>query len=192
MDRNLRVIDCGVCLFSLPVLDEFLKKEKVRSKKLLDNFQKNHDRYLNMLRLGIWLPFLPIDSVRYLIKMEGYDLDFGDDWVRKFEYGGFNITIKDNIWITSISKFNIFDRNQYVGNSISYETMDGITGYSGFKYDFPPGKYHASIKGYARKQKLEFPNPNHGFSFSLVKVDEFKGFNDPREDKIYYFNVANM
>lgn len=54
------------------------------------------------------------------------------------------------------------------------------------------GKYLVSIKGFVRKQKLDFPNPNYGFLFSLVAVDEFESFNDPREDEIYYFNVANM
>ncbi|EEG94507.1 hypothetical protein ROSEINA2194_01635 [Roseburia inulinivorans DSM 16841] len=42
-----------------------------------------------------------------------------------------------------------------------------------------------------RKEKKGFPNPNSGFLFSLVKVDEFSGFKNPRED-IYNFNVTNM
>ena len=40
-------------------------------------------------------------------------------------------------------------------------------------------------------EKKGFPNPNSGFLFSLVKVDEFSGFKNPRED-IYNFNVTNM
>lgn len=164
----------------------------MRSRKLLDNFQKNQDRYLRGLDSGSWLPFLPIDSVKYLIKMEGYESNFGDEWVKKMEYGDFNITINGSVWITSISKFITFDRNKYLGDSVSYMTLDGITGYSGFRYYVPSGKYLVSIKGYARKRKLDYPNPNYGFSFSLVHVDEFNGFNDPREDEIYYFNVANM
>lgn len=192
MDKILDVSDYGICLFSLPILEEFLKKEKVRSKKLLNNFQKNHERYLRMLELGIWLPFLPIDSIDYIIKMEGYEPVFNDDWEQKMEYDKFNLTIKDSVWITSISYFNLFDRNDYLGDKISYSTLDGVLCYPGFKYDIPSGKYHVSIKGFVRKQKLDFPNPNYGFLFSLVQVDEFKGFNDPREDEIYHFNVANM
>jgi len=67
-----------------------------------------------------------------------------------------------------------------------------LTVYSAFKYEVPSGKYLLSIKGYKRKLELEFPNPNCGFLFSLVKVDEFDGFNNPREDELYDFNVANM
>lgn len=192
MDKILSVADYGICLFSLTVLEEFLKKEKVRSKKLLINFQKNHDRYLRMLESGIWLPFLPIDSVRYLIKIEGYEPSFDNKWEQKMEYGGFNITIKDSIWVTSLSNFNIFDKNDYMEKSVSYKTLDGVTCYSGYRYDIPSGNYLVSIKGYARKQRLEYPNPNYGFSFSLIKVNEFKDFHDPREDEIYNFNVANM
>ncbi|MGN6714476.1 hypothetical protein [Anaerocolumna jejuensis] len=192
MDKILDVSDYGICLFSLPVIDEFLKKEKVRSKKLLANFQKNHDRYLRMLESGIWLPFLPIDSIDYLIKMEGQEPIFGDEWKQKMEHGQFNLTVKDSVWITSISYFNIFDRSDYVGDKVSYRTLDGVLCHAGFRYDVPSGKYLVSIKGYARKQKLDYPNPNYGFLFSLVKVNEFNGFNDPREDEIYNFNVSSM
>jgi hypothetical protein len=68
---------------------------------------------------------------------------------------------------------------------------DGDIQYSDFKYDVPAGKYLLSVKGFLRKEKKGFPNPNSGFLFSLVKVDEFSGFKNPRED-IYNFNVTNM
>ncbi|WP_433595174.1 hypothetical protein [Lysinibacillus xylanilyticus] len=77
-------------------------------------------------------------------------------------------------------------------NEVSYQTLDGITLNSGFGYNVSSGKYSVSIKGYARKNKLDYPNANYGFLFSLVKVNEFEGFNDPREDERYNFNVADM
>ncbi len=48
MDRVLTTGSYGICLFSLEVLQEFLKKEKIRSKKLLDRFQKDKKIYLAM------------------------------------------------------------------------------------------------------------------------------------------------
>lgn len=75
--------------------------------------------------------------------------------------------------------------------AISFKTGDGDIQYSDFKYDVPAGKYLLSVKGFLRKEKKGFPNPNSGFLFSLVKVDEFSGFKNPRED-IYNFNVTNM
>ena len=35
MDRILSTYSYGICLFSMEVLQDFLKKEKIRSKKLL-------------------------------------------------------------------------------------------------------------------------------------------------------------
>ena len=40
MDRILSTYSYGICLFSMEVLQDFLKKEKIRSKKLLHKFQK--------------------------------------------------------------------------------------------------------------------------------------------------------
>lgn len=191
MDKILGISSYGICLFSLEILQNFLKKEKVRSKKVLENFQKNKDRYLAAQKEGVLVPFTQIDSIEYLIKLDGYDSPFNDEWEQKIEYGGFNIEIKDSLWITSIGRFYTFNSNEYSGNDISYQTLDGETVYSGFRYDLDSGKYLLSIKGYARRQPLEYPNPNYGFSFSLVKVDEFDGFKNPREE-IYDFNVANM
>lgn len=190
MDKILDVSSYGICLFSLEVLQEFLKKEKVRSKKLLVNFQKNRDRYLALQKEGVWIPFVQIDSVKYVIKLDGYDSPFNDEWEQKMGYDGFNIKIKDSLWITSIGRFYTFDSNEYSGIDISYQTLDNKTLYAGFKYDIPSGKYLLFIKGYARKQLLEYPNPNYGFLFSLTKVNEFDGFKNPREE-IYNFNVAD-
>lgn len=191
MDRVLSTASYGICLFSLEVLQEFLKKEKIRSKKLLNKFQKDKKLYLTMQKEGIWVPIPQINSVEYLIKLEGYDIPFNDDWEQKMGYDGFNIEIKDGLWISDIGSFYTFNVSEYSGNEISYQTYDGITNYSDFKYDVPSGKYLLSIKGYVRKQKVEYPNPNYGFSFSLAKVEEFDGFKNPREE-VYDFNVAQM
>ena len=66
-----------------------------------------------------------------------------------------------------------------------------MTIYSDFKYDVPSGQYLLSIKGYARKQTLEYPNSNQGYLFSLVKVGEYDGFKNPREE-IYDFNIRHL
>ncbi|MFJ7662780.1 hypothetical protein ACIQXW_10300 [Lysinibacillus sp. NPDC097162] len=175
------------------ILEEFLKKEKARSKKILKNFQDNHKRYINSLAEGIWIPFLPIDSIEYLIKIDNYNQSFDDEWEEKMVYHNFNIEVKDTLWIASIGLFYELNRNKFLENDeISYQTLDGETLYSGFRYNVDSGKYLVSIKGYARKKKLDYPNPNFGFLFSLKKVVEFEGYNDPREDEKYNFNVADM
>lgn len=79
MDKVLSTASYGICLFSLEVLQEFLKKEKIRSKKLLNKFQKDKKLYLTMQKEGIWVPVSQINSVKYLVKLEGYDVPFNND-----------------------------------------------------------------------------------------------------------------
>lgn len=191
MDKILTTSNYGICLFSVEVLQEFLKKEKVRSKKLLALFQKDKKRYLDSQKEGVWVPFVQIDSIKYLIKLEGYDVSFNNEWEQKLEYKGFNIEIRDGLWISDIGSLYTFNAKEFSKNEISYQTLDGKTIYSDFKYDVPSGKYLLSIKGYARRHPLDRPNPNYGFLFSLTKVDKFEDFKNPREE-IYDFNVAHM
>lgn len=200
MDKILSAYSYGICVFSLDILQDFLKKEKIRTKKFLEYLQKNPNKYLDTIKEGVWIPFVEINSIKYIIRLEGYDPPFNNEWEQKIDYSGFNINIKDSLWISDTKSFCPFNREEFMGNnSISYEVdalirddLKKLTVYSAFKYEVVSGKYLLSIKGYKRKQELEFPNPNCGFLFSLVKVDEFKGFNNPREDELYDFNVANM
>lgn len=175
----------------MEVLQDFLKKEKIRSKKLLHKFQKDKKLYLAMQKEGIWFPISKINSGQHLIKLEGYDNTFNDEWEQKFEIEGFNLKIEGGLWISDIGSFYTFNEGEFCGEAISFKTGDGDIQYSDFKYDVPAGKYLLSVKGFLRKEKKGFHNPNSGFLFSLVKVDEFSGFKNPRED-IYNFNVTNM
>jgi len=192
MNKVIQTGSYGLCLFSLEVLQDFVKREKIKSKKLLANFQKNPDRYLSTLKEGIWIPIVQINSIEYIIKLSGYEQPFCNEWEKKIEHGSFNIEVKDGLWITDIGHFLNFDKNELTGNEASYHTLDGETIYSGHKYDVPPGKYLVSIECFVRKELLEYPNLNYGFSFYLTKTDEFDGYNNPREDELYSFNVANM
>jgi len=193
MDKVLTTGSYGICLFSLDVLCDFLAKERLRSKKLLENFQKKPEQYLATLKHGIWIPIVQINSISYSVKLEGYDASFDNEWVQKLEYDGFNIEVKDSLWISDIGAFLKFDREKFVGNDvISYHTLVGTTLNSAFCYSVPSGKYLVTIKGFARSHKLEHPNPNYGFSFFLTKASEFDGYNNPREDELYDFNVGNM
>ena len=194
-----------MCIF-IGGLTGFFKEKRVRTKKLLEKFQKNKDFYLDAQKEGIWIPFAGINSIDYVIKLEGSDVPFDDAWEERMEYDGFNIEIKDSLWISDIGSFYTFQEEEYSGKEgtykmpygimrfysgtdDSYQTLDGNRLYSGFKYEVPSGKYLLSVKGYARKQALERPNSNFGFLFSLVRVEAFEGYKNPREDT-YDFNVA--
>ena len=219
MDHIITMVEHGICVFSFDILQEFLKKNKIRSKKLLDKFQKDDKLYIDMQKKGIWVPFVEISSFDCMIKLEGFDEPFNELWEQKLEYSGFNIEIENGLWISSTGSFLTFKPNEYMGEEGSYEIEFGRKSYydaykicyeteacigkgesttwvkqlvyTDFKYDVPSGKYLLSVKGYARKKRLESPGVNCGFLFALEKVEEFDGFKNPREE-IYDFNVVKM
>ena len=168
---------------------KFFKRRKSKNKKILKKFQNNYDIYLAALQKGVWLPFLPINSTKYVIKLQNTDSPFSDEWEQKISYDGFNIEIRDVLWIAAIGHFYTFDKEKFVGKEISYQTLDEKTIYSGFRYDVDSGKYLLSIKGFKRKKLIEYPGVNYGYLFSLNKVDTFDRVNDPRDDEIYSFIV---
>ncbi|MEK5039318.1 hypothetical protein [Sporosarcina sp. FSL K6-3457] len=192
MEKVLTATSYGISLFSHKIFQDFLKTEKVRTKKVLKNFQENHERYLSSLKDGVWVPFVPIDTLKYSIKVENKGEFFDDDWVKKFDHKDFNIHIDGSIWITGLGLLLEYDKTKFIDDVISSETLDGIPLSFGFRYDLESGKYLVKITGYSLKEKLDYPNANYGFLFSFVKVDHFEGFNDPREDEKYNFNVADM
>lgn len=57
MDKILSTRSYGICVFLLGVLQDFIKKKRVRSKKLLEKFQRDKEFYLDAQKEGIWIPF---------------------------------------------------------------------------------------------------------------------------------------
>lgn len=201
MDRVLSADEYGICLFSFDVLQGFLKNNKIRSKKL----------YLTSQKEGIWVPLPQINCFEYIIRLDGYDEPFDDEWEQKIEYSGFNLDIKNGLWISCFGSFFTFQPEEYGGdegfyaiktpygdilhyfskNERHYKTLDEKINYTDFKYDVPDGKYLLTVKGYVRGQEANYAYGNCGFFFSLAKVDDFDGFKNPRDEE-YDFNVGSM
>lgn len=192
MEKIVTTLSYGLSIISLENLQEFLREEKIRSKKLLSFFQKKDEKYLLSQQNGVWMPIPQINAGKYFIKVKGFDMSFDDEFEEILEYAGFNINITNGIWIGDIELMEPFEVNKYVGDSISYQTIDGYTRYSGFKYDIPEGKYLISVKGYARKKEIEDKMAvNYGYQFEFKKVNEFNDYKNPREEQ-YDFNVASL
>ena len=208
MDRVITTSNYGICVYSMEVLQEFLKKEKIRSKKLLDVFNKDKEKFLKLQREGIWVPFVGINSIGYSIKIKNHGEEFDADWEKRMEYGGFNLAIKNGVWISVTGSFLKFNAKEFEGEGQEcigeygtreyfsnrerwYTTLDGNKLYTDFWYDIPEGKYLLSIKGYARKEIVDPRGINYGFQFEFTKVDEFEGYKNPREE-VYDFNVAKL
>ena len=54
-------------------------------------------------------------------------LSFNNEWEQKLEYKGFNIEIKDGLWISDIGSLYTFNAKEFSKNEISYQTLDGKT-----------------------------------------------------------------
>ena len=212
MDKLLRASEYGICLFSFDVLQDFLKREKVRSKKLLKVFQSKKKLYLESQKDGIWFPMAGINFFEYVIKVDGFDEPFDDEWEQKLEYSGFNLEIKNGLWISGFGSLLEFKPEQYGGEEGSYAVktpfgdilyfynknevyrkgLQGDISYTDHKYDVPDGKYLLTVKGYTRGDKKNYTYGNCGFFFSLTKVDAFDGFKNPRETDEFDFNVGSI
>ncbi|RVU91059.1 hypothetical protein EH230_09205 [Flavobacterium columnare] len=194
IEKKLDVSSYGIYLLSIDRLTIFLKENKIRSKKVLEFFQKNHELYLKSLEQGVWLPILPIDSTEYIIKF-GNNENFNSNWEKVFNINEFNLEISDDnsFWVGSIGNLLTFEVKDYLDNSKeynSYSTLDGEILYDSFKFNIENGKYLVDIVGYKRKSPLEYPEANYGYSFEFKKVEQFVGYKDPREDDKYVFNLS--
>ena len=215
MDREVDAMGYGICIFSADTVQDFLKREKIRKRKLLSLLQKDKELYLSTQKEGILIPLVGINAYNYAIRLEGRDEPFDDRWTQKIDYDGFNLEIKDGLWISNIRQLEPFEPKIYHEKEEEFYTTPGqfepveryrspwerwykagkgelVKIYTDIKYDVPAGKYLLSIKGYVRKEKQKYPVPNCGFYLSLTKVEAFEGFKNPREADEYNFNIGSM
>lgn len=212
MDKLLSASEYGICLFSFDVLQDFLKREKVRSKKLLKVFQSKKKLYLESQKEGIWFPMAGINFFEYVIKVDGFDEPFSDEWEQKLEYSGFNLEVKNGLWISGFGSLFEFKPEQYGGeegsyavntpfgdimyyynkNEVSRKSLEGKISYTDYRYDIPDGKYLLTVKGYTRGDRKNYTYGNCGFFFSLARVEDFDGFKNPREQDEFDFNVGSI
>jgi len=117
------------------------------------------------LKEGVWIPIVQINSIEYTIKLDGFEQPYCDKWEQKIEYDGFNIKVKDGLWIADIGHFLEFDKDELTGHEVSYQTLDGETIYSGHKYDVPLGSISYQLKVLHEKSHWSIPNPIMDFCF---------------------------
>lgn len=172
----------GLCLFSYDKLISFLSyNKKNRIKKLLDFFEKNHNFYLQSIKEGIWIPITKINSGKYEIKiLDNKKYENSNKYI--FQYDNFNIQITDNsLWICDIGEFLNFDKEVFKEkDELFYYTLDNKKITNAVKFPIPSGKYTVSIIG-------SIENDTPCFTFKFDAIDNFVGFNDPREDDKYPF-----
>ncbi len=205
MEKTISTCSYGLCVFSLDTMTRFLETKKIRPKKVLALLQKKKDLYLETIEQGVWMPIPSINSGKYVIGLEGYDDAFGDEWEQVLSYEGFNLDVKNGLWISDIGSLLEFDKTEYEGDgreetspygTVSYysskehwhKDLRGHVSYSAYWYDVSEGKYLLTVTGFARKEIVDDRAANYGFQFKLTKVEEFKEAKNPREEA-YEFNI---
>lgn len=73
MDREVDAMGYGICIFSADTVQDFLKREKIRKRKLLSLLQKDKELYLSTQKEGILIPLVGINAYNYAIRLEGRD-----------------------------------------------------------------------------------------------------------------------
>ena len=192
--QSITTSSYGLYILSADSFISFLKKEKIKSKKVVSYLQKNHEIYIKSIQLGVWLPILPIDSIKYVVKVKNLNQSFSTGWEEVVNEKGFNLEIgKDNcFWVGDIGSINDWNPKEYSAKeTIYYKTLDDVTIYSDMCFHLNQGKYLVDIIGYKRKQELDYPESNYGYLLNLTEVKEFESYKDPREDEKYSFNVSS-
>ena len=193
MNNQIDVSSYGILILSVEQFSSFLKEEKkTRVKKVLQLLQKELSLYKRSIQTGSCLPIPGINSISYEIKITNLGDSFNEEWEEKYTYSSFNLCVgEDNsIWIGSIGLLFDWNKDEFVGDAMTYYTLDGIQLTEALKFPLEKGKYLVTIQRYKRKNEQKSTDSNSGFLFSFTKVETFESTNDPREDR-YAFNQVN-
>ena len=172
MNNQIDVSSYGILILSVEQFSSFLKEEKkTRVKKVLQLLQKELSLYKRSIQTGSWLPIPGINSISYEIKITNLGDSFNEEWEEKYTYSSFNLCVgEDNsIWIGSIGLLFDWNKDEYVGDAMTYYTLDGIQCTSALKFPLEKGKYLVTIQRYKRKSEQKSTDSNSGFLFSFTK-----------------------
>lgn len=178
MTRLLEVSGYGFHMYSMDSLLQYRKKTKIRTKKMLDLFQKDNEKYLDILNNKVWLAFPDINSISYSIKFAHLNEDFNDEWEKKFTSNGYQIKIgaDNSFWIETIDTFDSWDKSEHENVlKISYITFDGEELTNAYKISIDEGFYFVEISGFKKHNNDEF-----GYLITLKKSDKTCEIKDPR------------
>lgn len=187
--NNTNKIDSGsygICLFSLKEFSKYLKNNKIKSKSLIDFFNKNRSLSDETLKKGIILPINTMSFNQFYFdlflsenKKSNYFSD--NNWTEIANKGTYNLEINENdFWICSMDVLNTWNANKFTQSILGYPIKNGVEGKESFYYeaqklDFDSGKYFVTIHGYKRLKhnKLINNDEDYGLSFEFKRVDDF-------------------
>ncbi|TGE29458.1 hypothetical protein [Hymenobacter metallicola] len=193
-EKIVRVTGYGFFCLSVEAFSNFLKEHKIKAKKLNTYFDKNRDILEESIKQGILLPLSTIVSTRYVVEagIAAKLSVFDSDWQEVLTLDNCNLTVGNDaaIWIGSLDGLDDWNSAEYEqGDSISYQTMDGVTLFRSFKFNVKPGMYKVVVRGFKRKAPQDHPAANFGFSFELRETTSLGSFTNPLIENV---NIAKM
>ncbi len=191
-DKIVDVSSYGLYCLSVESFSAFLREHKIKTKKLASFFDKNRLLLEQAMQAGSLLPLSIIDSVEYVIQVSEGPTSFHDEWVEVVRLDNCNLLVGDDaaVWVGSMGTLDAWNPTDYNNQqSLSYQTMDGETLYSDYRFDVKPGSYKVTLRGFKRRQALDYPAANYGFAYELHPADNFDSFTNPLVEDV---NIGDM
>ncbi|UOQ55548.1 hypothetical protein [Hymenobacter cellulosivorans] len=193
-ERTIDVSGYGLFCLSIEAFTFFLRKHKIRTKKLNNFLDKNRHLLEEAMREGYLLPIATINSIGYIIDLgETDEIEvFSSGWQEVLALDNCNMMVGSDaaVWVGSLDSLDAWNSKEYEGRANrSYQTLDGETLYSAQKFNVYPAKYKVRIVGFKRKRALPYPVANFGFAFSLTETESFDTFTNPLVEDV---NIAKM
>lgn len=188
--KKINAMPYGFALVSVNTFENCRKQEKIRTKKMLSFFDKNHNQFYKFILEGAFLPIHHLINDRYTLffSVNGEVLsDVDENWNKVEIWKKFPLYIdsSNSIWAIEFEEMESWNHD-------IYKDADSITGvyydlndnphidYKAIKYTISEGFYSVDIIG-LKKKIIEGRRENYGFLFILTQIEKITMLSDSSE-----------
>ena len=188
LDKPISSSGYGIAVVSAQIFQELCKEHKIRSKKMLTYFDKNHNIFYDFIKKGALVPIPHIRAYYYQIFITINDnRTTYEEWDFIPTEESFFLEVKDEaLWVCSFEQMENW-KYKDLENCTTIETYyylsyegERYTAYGAAKYAIPNGKYKIKIIGLRSKKvkKEEKFRKGYAFLIQLEKVDNIPNIAD--------------
>ena len=201
---ELSARDYGIVVFSPDLFNEYVKINKWKAKKLITFFNKDKDKFLQIIKDGILVPFYLIPSYEYniFLKVNKVDKEMPKGYKNIYQYNNFYIEIGKNnkLCIASFAflennvdliRQNITEKSETIPSGPN-EIMEQYNFAFGFELD--AGKYNFNLIGLEKEDIGERESKNFGYLLEFMKNENAKNdnFNKCDNDKNEFSIIKHL
>ena len=188
LDKPISSSGYGIAVVSAQTFQELCKEHRIRSKKMLTYFDKNHNVFYDFIKKGAFVPIPRIRAHYYKIFITINDnRTTYEEWDFIPTEESFFLEVKDEaLWVCSFEQMENW-KYKDLENCTTIETYyylsyegERYTAYGAAKYAIPNGKYKIKIIGLRSKkvEKEEKFRKGYAFLIQLEKVDNIPNIAD--------------